>query len=49
MGALLRVAAPLVGGKGGGQPTQAQGGGSQAAGLEAALDAAEQAYRALIG
>jgi alanyl-tRNA synthetase len=41
--ALLRAALPLVGGKGGGSPALAQGGGPNAAGLEAALDAAVRA------
>jgi alanyl-tRNA synthetase len=36
-GALVRAAAPLVGGKGGGAPNQAQGGGKDPAGAEAAL------------
>lgn len=39
-GALLRAALPHVGGKGGGGAALAQGGGPDAAGLEAALDAA---------
>jgi alanyl-tRNA synthetase len=38
-GALVKAAAPLVGGKGGGAPSQAQGGGNNPAGAEAALAA----------
>jgi alanyl-tRNA synthetase len=38
-GNLVRAAAPLVGGKGGGAPAQAQGGGKDSAGAEAALAA----------
>jgi alanyl-tRNA synthetase len=38
-GNLVRAAAPLVGGKGGGAPAQAQGGGRDVAGAEAALAA----------
>ena len=38
-GNLLKAAAPLVDGKGGGQAAQAQGGGKRPAGAEAALDA----------
>jgi alanyl-tRNA synthetase len=38
-GNLIRAAAPLVGGKGGGAPAQAQGGGRDVAGAEAALAA----------
>jgi alanyl-tRNA synthetase len=42
-GNLVRAAAPLVGGKGGGAPAQAQGGGKNAAGAQAALDAMRDA------
>jgi alanyl-tRNA synthetase len=42
-GNLVRAAAPLVGGKGGGAPAQAQGGGKQVAGAEAALAAMRRA------
>ena len=42
-GNLVRVAAPLVGGKGGGAPAQAQGGGKNVAGAEAALAAMRHA------
>ncbi|MBV8748183.1 MAG: alanine--tRNA ligase, partial [Candidatus Eremiobacteraeota bacterium] len=38
-GNLVKTAAPLVGGKGGGAPAQAQGGGKDASGAQAALDA----------
>ncbi|MDQ6944198.1 MAG: alanine--tRNA ligase, partial [Candidatus Eremiobacteraeota bacterium] len=38
-GNLVKAAAPLVGGKGGGAPAQAQGGGKDPAGAEAALAA----------
>ncbi|MBC5798377.1 MAG: alanine--tRNA ligase [Candidatus Eremiobacteraeota bacterium] len=38
-GTLLKTAAPLVEGRGGGQAAQAQGGGKNPAGAEAALDA----------
>jgi len=42
-GNLLKVAAPLVDGRGGGAPTQAQGGGKKPAGAQAALDAIRSA------
>jgi alanyl-tRNA synthetase len=42
-GNLVRAAAPLVGGKGGGAPAQAQGGGKNVAGAEAALAAMRRA------
>jgi alanyl-tRNA synthetase len=42
-GNLLRAAAPLVDGRGGGQPAQAQGGGKNPAGAEAALAAIRSA------
>jgi alanyl-tRNA synthetase len=44
-GNLIKAAAPLVGGKGGGAPAQAQGGGKNPAGAEAAL----AAMRAALG
>ncbi|MCW2676769.1 MAG: alanyl-tRNA synthetase [Modestobacter sp.] len=43
---LLRAAAPPVGGRGGGKPDVAQGGGTDPAGIPAALTAAEQAVTA---
>jgi alanyl-tRNA synthetase len=42
-GNLVRAAAPLVGGKGGGAPAQAQGGGKNVAGAAAALAAMRRA------
>jgi alanyl-tRNA synthetase len=42
-GKLLKLAAPLVAGKGGGQAALAQGGGSDGAGAEAALQAIRDA------
>jgi alanyl-tRNA synthetase len=42
-GNLVRAAAPLVGGKGGGAPTQAQGGGKDPSGADAALAAMRDA------
>jgi alanyl-tRNA synthetase len=39
-GAIIKAIAPLVGGRGGGKPAMAQGGGEDAAGIDAALDAA---------
>ncbi|HEU5479906.1 MAG TPA: DHHA1 domain-containing protein, partial [Candidatus Tumulicola sp.] len=42
-GELVKLAAPLIGGKGGGQPGQAQGGGKNPAGAQAALDAVRAA------
>ena len=42
-GNLVKAAAPLVDGKGGGQPAQAQGGGKNAAGADAALRAIRDA------
>jgi alanyl-tRNA synthetase len=42
-GNLVRAGAPLVGGKGGGAPAQAQGGGKNVAGAEAALAAMRHA------
>ena len=40
---LIKLAAPLVGGKGGGQPAQAQGGGKDPAGAQQAVDAIRHA------
>ena len=42
-GQLIKIAAPHVGGKGGGQPAQAQGGGANAPGAEAAIRAVRDA------
>lgn len=42
-GELVKLAAPLIDGKGGGQPGQAQGGGKNPAGAQAALDAVRAA------
>jgi alanyl-tRNA synthetase len=44
-GNLLKLAAPLVDGRGGGQPGYAQGGGKKTAGAPAALDAIRAALR----
>ncbi|HEX3463421.1 MAG TPA: alanine--tRNA ligase [Candidatus Elarobacter sp.] len=44
-GNLVKAAAPLVGGKGGGAPAQAQGGGKDPSGANAALDAMREALR----
>jgi alanyl-tRNA synthetase len=44
-GNLVKAAAPLVGGKGGGAPAQAQGGGKDPSGAEAALAAMRDALR----
>lgn len=41
-GDLMREVAPLVGGKGGGRPDMAQGGGSDPSGIPALLEAAER-------
>ncbi|HEY1977225.1 MAG TPA: alanine--tRNA ligase [Candidatus Baltobacteraceae bacterium] len=45
-GNLVKLAAPLVDGKGGGQPAQAQGGGKNAGGADAALRAIRDAVLA---
>ncbi|HVA34315.1 MAG TPA: alanine--tRNA ligase, partial [Candidatus Baltobacteraceae bacterium] len=42
-GNLVKLAAPLIGGKGGGQPAQAQGGGKDAGGADAAVRAIRDA------
>jgi alanyl-tRNA synthetase len=44
-GALVRQAAPLIKGGGGGRPAMAQAGGKDASALDAALDAAREAAR----
>ena len=46
-GALVKAAAPLVGGKGGGAPNQAQGGGKDPAGAEAALATFRELLRSI--
>jgi alanyl-tRNA synthetase len=46
---LLRAAAPPVGGRGGGKPDVAQGGGTDPAGIPAALQAGEQAVQTAAG
>jgi alanyl-tRNA synthetase len=43
-GNLVKLAAPLVGGKGGGQAAQAQGGGKNPGGADAALRAIREAF-----
>jgi alanyl-tRNA synthetase len=48
-GDLIKVAAPAVGGRGGGKPDVAQGGGTDPAGIPAALKAGEQAVAAVAG
>ena len=45
-GNLVKLAAPIVGGKGGGAPAQAQGGGKNVSGADAALDAIRNAVLA---
>jgi alanyl-tRNA synthetase len=48
-GDLIKAAAPAVGGRGGGKPDVAQGGGTDPAGIPAALQAGEQAVAAAGG
>ena len=48
-GDLIRTVAPLAGGKGGGKQDVAQGGGTDPAGIPAALQAGEQAVAAAAG
>ncbi len=48
-GELIAKAAPLVGGRGGGKPDFAQAGGTDAAGIPAALKAGETWVRSLLG
>jgi alanyl-tRNA synthetase len=48
-GDLIKVAAPAVGGRGGGKPDVAQGGGTDPAGIPAALQAGEEAVAAAPG
>jgi alanyl-tRNA synthetase len=47
-GNLVKLAAPLVGGKGGGAPAQAQGGGKDPSGAEKALTAIREALAATV-
>jgi alanyl-tRNA synthetase len=47
-GNLVKLAAPLVGGKGGGAPAQAQGGGKDPSGAEKALAAIREALAATV-
>lgn len=49
MGQLVREAAGVIGGRGGGRPEEAQGGGPQADRLEEALDVALARLRELLG
>ena len=44
-GAIVKAMAPLVGGRGGGKPAMAQGGGENADGVDAALEAARALVR----
>ena len=46
-GKIIQAIAPLVGGKGGGRPELAQGGGTNPDGIEAALSKAEELVRAI--
>ena len=48
-GALIRAVAPTVGGKGGGKPDLAQGGGTEVSGVAAALEAARTELRRQVG
>jgi alanyl-tRNA synthetase len=48
-GAVLKAAAPLVGGRGGGKPNLARAGGKDASGIPAALEAARAALDAQLG
>jgi len=48
-GELIKAAAPHVGGRGGGKPDVAQGGGTDPAGIPAALKAGEEAVAAAVG
>jgi alanyl-tRNA synthetase len=48
-GDLIKTAAPAVGGRGGGKPDVAQGGGTDPAGIPAALQAGEEAVAAAGG
>jgi len=48
-GDLIKEIAPLIGGRGGGRPDMAQGGGNDPAGLPAALDQAKTWIRKMLG
>jgi alanyl-tRNA synthetase len=48
-GELIKAAAPHVGGRGGGKPDVAQGGGTDPAGIPAALKAGDEAVAAAVG
>jgi alanyl-tRNA synthetase len=48
-GELIKTVAPHVGGRGGGKPDVAQGGGTDPAGIPAALKAGEEAVAAAVG
>jgi alanyl-tRNA synthetase len=48
-GKIIQAMAPLVGGKGGGRPELAQGGGTQPEGLPAAFAKAEELIRSVVG
>ncbi len=46
-GQVIKTISPLIGGKGGGRPDMAQGGGTDPSGLQAALEAARQLCQSL--
>lgn len=48
-GPLVKLAAPVIGGKGGGKDDFAQGGGTDGAGAAAALTAVEREIDAVVG
>lgn len=48
-GKLIGALSPLVGGKGGGRPDFANGGGVDASGIDAVISGAQEAWRAIIG
>ena len=47
-GKIIQAIAPLVGGKGGGRPELAQGGGTNPGGIAAALEKAEELIRGMV-